>query len=108
MHKPPHLLTRSPFLVGPRAPAERPIRKPPHGPEHRVVYHGKQDLGRALGPGCSVDAGERQPAGPPHAPGEQPQRRAHGGLFRRPAPFPTQEAKNRAGPHAVGEVRCYG
>ena len=44
--------------------------------------------------------------GPACAPGENPERGAHGGLLSRTAPLPAQEAEGDPRPRAVGEVRA--
>jgi hypothetical protein len=95
-------------LVTPRAPAQYPVRQAPRRAKNRVVQHGKQNLRGALSPWCSVHPGEWQPAGPPHTPGEQPERRAHGGFLPGSSSFPAQEAEGGSGSYSVGEVRRHG
>src|SRR5215218_7577229 len=103
----PYRIRRSsvPCLVAAGAAGERPVRQAPGRAEDRVVQHGEQDLRGALGPGRPMYPGERQPAGPPHTPGEQPERRAHGGLLLRSPTFAAQQAEDASGPYPVGEVR---
>src|SRR5215210_1430071 len=102
-------------VFGPNLPTERfrlnripplhPVDKGPHNPEDGMVEDRQEHPGRLLLPRRLVDAGERQPSGPPGTPGEEPQRRTHGGLLRDAAASAAQEAEYRARPDAVGEVR---
>src|SRR5918997_1603013 len=70
-----------------------PVHEPPNGAEDYVVEDRQKHLRALLLPRRQVDPGERQPAGPPHPPGQNPQGRTHTRFFRHPPPFPAQKAQ---------------
>src|SRR5215207_7290638 len=81
------------------------IQNPPNGPENGVIQDRQERLWALLFPQRQMDPGERQPAGPPRSPDQNPQGRSHARLLHDPATFSAQKTQSRPGPDTVSEVR---